>query len=434
MKLIRTVLFIVILLASSSLTFAQTTDSPLLDLLALVPDAPHGDLFYADFAAIEQAYPAAQAPANWAEYAAWRDSSGEDLLASTVWWRVFSNFNSEALLYFTEYDRMPEVMGIDVFQIDRVVYDGFPPQQVYYLAGDFDLAAIQAALTARNFTPEATGTDLELWCGEVGCENSDQMNLQLRDVADIFGGDLGRQWARLISSDLMIGANQFASLQQVEATLAGDQASLAENSLYRAAVGAVADQGVVLQATILSPDALEQFADPLLLFPFGADAAVLAEAYARLLDQDFETLPQYDAVLAADVVNESKQMLQVVLIYTDETDATEAARIVPERIAEYESLANRRPFADLLEDFYVAPVTAEVVPLEGAFAVRVTFATRLATPEEIVQLSPQADLSDLPEVTAPGLLYRIFVRGYATRDLGWLSTASREQIEALAGN
>lgn len=420
------------LVSAAALTYGQADDSPLLTLLALAPDRPHGDLYYNDLTAIAEAYPPAQMFADWAEFDALSADTAAAMFPQDIWWRVFMNFNLPFAQYFMLGDEMPVTMGIDFFQIERVLVDAQPPNQVYYLQGDFDVAAIRTALTERDFALESETERFELWCGADGCENSNRMRMDDIDPSDLFGGDLGRQWARLVSPDLLIGANQFADLQTVERALRQDSGSLADNSLYQAAANAVGDQGVLLQALILSDMGVLSFSDPATLINPRLTPDELAASYDRMLEAGFETLPRFDLLMLADLVTEAHQVAEVILVYRDEADAETAARLLPERIEVYRSFVANRMLTDVLEDRLIEPVKVDVVPSGAWSVVRLAFATPKATPEEIAQL--RLTNLDPPDVTAPGLVYRLFLQSYFARDLGWLTTIPREDLETLAGN
>ncbi len=404
-----------LLMSTTTLIVAQDDPAPLLDALALVPDESHGELYFVDIAAIEEAYPPAHRPIDWEE------SLADNGLPYDVWWHMFRNYILPGLEYFRSAAEMPAAMGADFFQIDRVLVDAAPPQTVMYLFGDFDPAAIGAALTERDFTQEAVSGAVELWCGSVGCENSEQINLRERNSADFFGGDLGRQWGRLIAPEFMIGANIFTDLQDVEQVVNGAQDSLASNLLYQAAVAALSDQATLLQAFIPSDAGLASFSDVgALLAPTLAPEQRRA-IFARLLDNHLETLPPFKLALFADVVSENEEIGSVVLVYALPADAETAARILPERIAAYQSLVTQRSLSEMLDERQVE-VRADVLPGEFYTTVRLNFAAPKPTAEAIAEDAPRP------------LVYRLLLNAFVQRDMNWLSTLSRADLEALAGN
>jgi hypothetical protein len=77
-------------------------------------------------------------------------------------------------------------------------------------------------------------------------------------------------------------------------------------------------------------------------------------------------------------------------------------------------------------------IEAHVVESDGTGkqVVLLTFATPKATPEQILALTP--DNAGQPDVTAPGLVYRLLINAVFQRDAGWLSTTPREVLEQLA--
>lgn len=407
-------LLILTLLLNTTVTIAQDNSSPLLDALALVPDAAHGELYFVDFAAVEQAYPAAQRPANWADYEAASGTGYE------IWWRTFMNTMLPGLEYFAVGDEMPAAMGIDFFEIDRALINAAPPNTVAYLFGDFDPAAIGAALAAREFTQESVTGEVELWCGSVGCENSEQINPAERNPADFFGGDLGRLWGRLIAPQFMIGANMFEDLQVVEQVVNGEDTSLADDALYQAAVTAVSDQGTLLQAFIPSEVGLAMLSDLGAMLPRTLTPEQRRALIERMFDRDFEALPPYKLVLFANLVDETEEIGSVVLVYADSDSAETAARIIPARIAAYQSLVTQRGFGELLTERQ-AEVRAEVLPGEFYTTVRLDFAAPIPTAEALAAEAPRSTL------------YALLLRAFAQRDMGWLSILTPEAAAAQAG-
>jgi len=80
------ILVLALLLSTTTLIFAQDDPAPLLDMLALVPDQPHNNLYFTDYAAIAAAYPQARIPVDTAEYQAlvWRCHPLAFMATSTV--------------------------------------------------------------------------------------------------------------------------------------------------------------------------------------------------------------------------------------------------------------------------------------------------------------------------------------------------------------
>ncbi len=428
-RILTAICMLTVLFLLNRVSFAASPppDVPLFQLLAFVPIHLDGDLVYVDFAAIEQAYPPAHMPEDWNEYAALTPDTAEQQLPLDVWNRVFLASGTPFTDAFSRGEGMPAAMGIDWFQTRRALLAGANPGQIIYLQGDFDIEAVRAALTERSFALDSTVEDLELWCGADGCEHSHEPNLDRIEQGDIFGGSLGQEWARLISSDLLIGTNVFESAEQIVSVLAGETRNLADYDPVRAAVAALSDQGVVLQAVIPGAALQRQFDYPP-ISPSMTREQALAEINA-LLDAGYETLPPFEIMMFASIVSETEQILQVAFVYSTADEAEAAARIIPARLESYRSYDSRQPIARTLEQMRVSRIDTEIVTTEIYPVVRLTLATPKATAEEIVALGPSLHR---PDVATPGALFNFLQRLYYRQELSWLSTTTREQLIELA--
>lgn len=419
---------IVCLLRPTSLTSAKAGGSPLLELLAYMPYP--AELYYADYAAIEQAYPPARMPVDWAEYQTLTPDTAAELFDLSVWQRVFRQINllGGNIGYGGD---MTTVMGVDAFQIQQVLLHQGLPENLYFLRGKFDVDTIDAALTARGFTAQSGDGDLTLWCGIEGCEHGNEPDASRAARGDLFGGDLGRQWARLIAPNILISASEYEYVQGVMDAVSGEYVTLDNYPAPRAAVDSLHDQGVLLRA-LLVPN-VEQFAfygtlDPRLTL------TQRPAAYRALLDAGYETLPAFSYLLFADLVTETEQRAEVVLVYNVESDAQTAAQMLPDRINQQESFSRHRLMTEDLSELRVTEVQTEMTQVNDNYIVRLIFATPKATPEEIVQYHPALTSSDNADVTMPGLIYNFFTGAYISGDMGWLSTMTREDMETYAND
>jgi hypothetical protein len=398
-------------------------DSPLLSLLNRVPDLPGNRSFtmYADRAAIEEAYPGARVPEDWVEFTAMNDAKGSnpDLLPLKAWWRVFMNMAATTAASFSQADRMPEVMGFDYFDIHHELSYGTPPEAGLILQGEFDEDAVRAALEMRSFAESDAG----VWCGAVGCDAGTQTDLRARERANLFGGDLGRQQPLVVGEDELMSS---ASLEQVEGYLdaaADDAASLGDDPRYQAAVSALSDLGIVLQATIVDGEYL--LSDGAVL-----DMMLPQEGMAAISIEDFETIAPYSLMLIADVASEDEQIGVAAFVYGDTATAEAAVAEMTRRLQTFTSLRAHRPYADILE-VRRAIIETQVVERDGLAVALVLLTTPKATADQIVLFSPATNPDDLPPVTAPGLLYRFLLESVYARDDLWYSTVPRETMEEL---
>ncbi len=412
---------------NGSYTAAQVSNTPLMELLALVPFELEGELRYMDFSAIEQAYPPARMPANWSEYESLTPDTAAQQFPLDVWNSVFLASGGPFTDVLYRGEDIPGAMGIDWFQTRRALLASFAPQQTIYLQGAFDVEAIHVALTARGYALDSTAQGFELWCGADGCEHSHVADPSRIEHADIFGGGTGQQWARLIAPDMLVGSSQPQSMQRVVDISAGEALSLADHDAVQAAVAALRDQGVLLQALIPNVRFQESLSFPP-FDPLTTPNERRAEARA-LLDAGYETLPPYETMMFASLVTETEQISQVILVYGEAADAEISTRIIPTRLASYRSSIYQQPLTRILEQMRVSRIEADLMKVGDYAVVRLTFATPKATAEEIIAFG--ATLHN-PDVTQPGTLYNVLLRFYQSLDLDWLSTATREELVAIA--
>ncbi len=421
-------IFIVI---STMMTRAQdAADSPLLALLAHIPDMVGNRSFitYADRGAIEAAYPGTRAPEDWAEFDAINNIQGEnpDLLPVEAWWRIFMNMAVPTSQNFGFGETIPTVMGFDYFDIDRELSYGTPPEAGLLLQGEFDEDALRAALEARGFTVDRSAEDAEIWCGSVGCDGGTQTDLRSVDRANLFGGDLGRQQPIFITDNvLMSSPNMVQVLALYDGVTAGGVTTLSVDQGYRAAVGAVSDLGIVLQASIVDREIL------------GGDEFALAFSSTEpgafdTLIEGFETIAPYSLLVMADVVSEDEQIGAAAFVYLDRAQAESAVAEMARRLQTMTSLRTGQLYADLLKDRR-ATIETQVVERDGLAVALVLLTTPKATADQIVLFRLDTPPDQLPEVTAPSLLYRFLLEGVNARDNLWYSTVPRQVLEGMTG-
>lgn len=437
----RTKIFYCVLLVSLMLGVGFTASaqdsagSPLLDMLARVPNTPvsRNEIYFNDRVAIEAAYPPARRLLSWAEF----DSldAGSDFDAE-VWWRVWMNQSSAPTArYLVTYNETPDLLGFDYFDITQELSYGIPPNQTLQVAGSFDLDSVRTAFGAQGFEQDSSAS-IELWCGPSGCDSGLEQNLRERNPANMFGGDLGRKWPLIIQEGVLISSPSLPVIEHHLAVLDGQNMSLADSIEYRAAAETITRQGALLQAYFMGGESLLMMSDNgvvTALLGTQASPDAVREVLQRLLE-DFETLPAYELLTIADVATETEQIGQVALVYSSAENAQIAADLIPRRIAAYQSLVTNRSLSEMLQERYVEEVGTEIVehPETGKWVLVISFATPKASAEQIIEL--RSDNTEAPEVTPPGIIFRMLMQAINSRDTGWLNTATREQIEELIGS
>lgn len=433
-----TPLLIVLLLLVGALSSGHAQDDPasptnnLLDLLALVPNTlsvRDGEFItYSDLQAIEGAYDTTM-------------PRSLDLLPRdnqdannpyAVWWRVFRNLYipGDFASYFLQI--MVDEVGFEPLAVNRTISYSAPPGNATILAGDFDTEAVSAAYTEMGFSSERTLPYGELWCGAVGCTEGMQTNLAERNTANPFGGALGRQQPMIISPSYLMSSADLAVVQEHIHAATDERDSLADLPRYRAAVEAVSqDEVVVLQATFIDMPFLLHFIMPPLGFPSMLAGAgydnLRAAIEAQLVDQ--EDLPPATLLLLADVMTEDEQIARLGLVYDNPDQAKTAIRVIINRLNSYDSLATNQSFAELITQRHASLRDGGVYSAEnGLYVAVIELVSARATAEEILALN---NFDDTPQVAAPAMLYRFLYQTFIMRDVAWLSSIPRGQLEAL---
>ncbi len=431
-------ILVVVTVFSLSVTSAQDSldDQPLLKMLANIPNTTMSrtEIYFNDRKAIETAYPPAKAPKDWAEFKAMSDAKGTnaDLLPVDMWWRVWRNQQSALTArYMMSSEATPSLVGFDYFQIEQEMTYGTPPAQTLQLAGHFNLDMVRAAFSSRGYTRQDKD-GVEMWCPADGCESGSKLNMADRNPANPFGGELGRSQSLIIKDGMLISSPDETVMQNHIDLVAGKEQSLADLPQYRAVADAFTSDGGLLQAYFWDGELIAQMG---ILSPasvlFGEQATPeLAKKFFQDMLKTYKPIPAYQLLAFADIASDSEQIGAVALVYDTEAEAKAAADALPTRINDYVSIATKQPLTKMLKDRKVNEPKIDIVSSNGKYVVVIKLATHKATPEEIQQF----DLtnSNTPDVTAPGLIYRMLVSAAMQRDLGWLGTVPLAEIEAAA--
>lgn len=439
---ISLIVLILTILSLSAVTAQDSLDEqPLLTMLAHVPDnaTSRGEIYFNDRKAIEAAYPSAKMPADWAEFSAMTDAKGKnpDLIPIELWWRVWRNQQSSVMgQNFAVSDEMPKAVGFDFFSVEQEMRYGQPPDQTLQLKGSFNLNLVRLALTAQRFTQQDQA-GVEVWCGPDGCDSGSKMNVRDRNPANPFGGDLGRKWPIILQEGNLIGSPDSTVIQNHIALKNGNVSSLGDAPEYRAAVEALTQNGVLMQTYFGDGELLAQMSilSPAALMLGEQATPELVRQFFQDMLKDYEPLPMYQLLAFADVATDTEQVGEIALVYSNRADAEAASIVLPKRIASYQSIAVKRSLMELLAERRVKEPIIQVIDSGvaadgGPFVVLVRFPTRKATIEELQQFN--ASSSELPDATAPGLIYKLLIDGVFRRDIGWLNTVPRSVIEEAA--
>jgi hypothetical protein len=426
--------FVLLLAGGVAAQEPSLDEQPLMQMLARVPQVvPASSLLFSDWVAITQAYPEAQLPPDWDTFAALdKDNLTDESRPLEIWWRIFLRYSSSTMGRFLSVaETLPESLGLDAFQIERELYLGMVPEDSLILTGSWEREAISTALATRNYGLVEEVAAAQLWC-EDDCLTGSFMNVDGRDPANPFGGQLGQNWPMVVSDGLLIGNRSEPIIRDYMGAADGSLPTLAEDPLWRSAVTAALQDGILLQAAIYSGNDLATLGDPLA----GLNQPTLSAAQLQQILQTrlegYITLPPFQLLMIADTISQGEQVTKVVLVYSTETAAQTAADALPDRISRYESLVRQESFSELLTGRNINLPTAEVQGIEGLYATVLHFTAPQPDIETLLAFQPG---DDLPEGYAePGIAFNLLNSTILRGDIGWISTAPREALEAIANS
>lgn len=389
------------------------TDPTILSALGSVPDTSdvrQQIVSWVDYRAVEAARPGAAQPTSLAELQALMDA---DDPAGALWMAAFMGLQSGSgdlvrYLFASGHD-WPRVVGFDFFDVDRELAFGAPPADGIVLEGRFDPAVIGATLGARQFTSTPAG-EATLWCGPDGCDEGLMVDVAGRDVADPFGGDLGRKQPLAVSEAALSSSAAIETVQGMLDARADDIPSLADDPLWVATATALAGEGMPIQATFVP--ATELGWDPA---RFLGENLTEEELRARLaeLAEGFEPIAPALLLGIGDGATESEQVVTLALAYATLEDAELAADVLPRRLETMDSVRTGQPLRELLADRGVTSVEGRAEPIEAGGALTIlTLRAPLAGDEP----EPGSDRFE-----ASSMLYRLFIQMIFSRDVDWLT-------------
>jgi hypothetical protein len=212
-----------------------------------------------------------------------------------------------------------------------------PPDQVLVLAGDeglADPARLQAALQPRGFSLKQVG-GVPVWHRF----DDFKVNPRERNLADPFGGELGRAARIAVLPQMLVSAASWPTLEAVLAARDAErEGAVALPTMLRAAVAAVEDYGgdgaLLVQAVALPLAAVVETPPVPGLMGNPDDAAAWAEELQAKLAAPASgpVLPPFPVVVLADLQLGDEQVSVIALPYAGRETAEAAAEIVADRL------------------------------------------------------------------------------------------------------
>lgn len=445
MKRILLISLVVTLLLSGIGIYAQgivdEDDSAFRAMLAQTPDVVGelgGEFYYYDHAAVVEAFPPAQIPADFAEFEA-NDGSN---IPVEIYWRVIRNRGTgiaDMQQAFGLAAEMPDAMGIDYFQVRQELQFGVPPSVGTTITGEFDLDAVRDAFTANDFEQQAS--DTELWCWVEGCDRGMVTTIADRQPANIFGGQLGRRQPLVITDDVLFSSASINLAERYIDVVNGDADSLADNPRYASAADALLGQGILIQVFALDGERVFDFSVLDIASLLGLPSSTSPEQVEQMIDQlfpenfdNYQALPQFQLLMFADVMREDTQDAVIVLVYDNEVDAQVAGEVIVDRLNDAVSLRTQRPWIDMFEDRNILTIETDVVEgVDDNWVTLINLPTARVPGEQVIaetDIITGGEPGD-PDLVPPGINFRLLMSALLQRDLQWLSTVTREQLEAM---
>jgi hypothetical protein len=348
-----------LIMAAPAASSQENTGGDLLRLLRFAPDTPDTRqwLTYGD-------------QAVW--HASWNvpridnvaDLEALDRDPRAYWMFILPRQTNTPSVLGAEYllsDDLRGFYGFDLFNVDRFLEAGMPPNEVSVIEFSFDEAQIADALTATGYeaAPLDTGGTLYKILEDYQIDLPGSTGLPRI-------GTLGRlNRIALLDGQLVITRATDTVTGSLAAQM-GDAPSLADDPVYIAAANALADPslpGDLIGAILVDGD---QFVTPESV-GFGPAPVGSNDERAALLDQyRADPLPPYDLAVFATRHAPGATTLALLLVLPPDADPTAAAATLANRLQTYVSLVTRQPLAERWTSVSAASLRANNLPVAVA--------------------------------------------------------------------
>ena len=303
---------------------------PLLEMLALVPDVPEAlastaydpFLSYVDYRAVEDARSGVPTFESWADYAEAREARDVDIRLWSVN-GVRIRTGPDFFRFLDDSAETAEVVGFDLFDIDRALTFGKPPARGVILQGEFDAPAIEEAYSARGYTA-GQNNGVVLLQRDDG-ESGAAIDVSGINLANPFGGQIGRREPLAATREYLLSTSNDALFDDMVSSYVGYAQSLYTRPELVAAAEAVSiGHGDLLQALFYDPETV------------GAPSPDTRNITTR-----YGPLPAYSVAVVADLQDGPDQIALVALVYENEDKARAAAAELTDRLGDFPNLTAR---------------------------------------------------------------------------------------------
>jgi hypothetical protein len=404
---------LILLLLTTSLAHAQATTSPLLDMLALVPDTSQVRAgitlaSYADYRQFEAAR-GIQTPTA-------ADFDGKS--DAVALWRAATNglFSGPEMNYFFQQLGDPSKSGgFSPLEVERALVFGDPPAMGTIRAGTFDTAKIDAALTGEGWQKTTVAAATTAWCNPDGCDQGKKLDLKSRNPANPFGGPLGRKDVVAALPGYLVSSPVNTVVEGMVKAANKQTPSLADDAYVQAAVSAMMATGSIRQAQFYNPLAVSQVSLPNLERLSREQVDKLKK---QLQPDSSAALPQYTLMFMADTWKDKDQFAMIGLVYSSAEVAKQAAGVLDARLKDWTSLQARRPFVEMIQEQGGDIQPAYVAKDAATGKATVMLVVRYPMPD-----NERHDDNGRSAFTASSLIFRLFAQALYARDLMLVATS-----------
>lgn len=410
LSLVLTLTLIILIPAPAT---SQDADEPLLTLLNAAPFdirlLREGRIVsYVDFDALATARAGVPVYETWAD---WNTAETDDDEGAALWRANAMRLTADAgEVFFSALrngDQTPAIVGFDLFAVDQALRVGGQPTVGTVLLGDFNAEDINAALLDRGYAQVGT-QESPVWRRADGQDDM-MTDLDAINLANPFGGQLGRMEPLALLPDMLVNATAFPLLENMLEAATDADDSLADNANYRAAAEAVLDgDGLLVQALFLDAEFFGTL-------PLGTINMTEPQSGPAEPDSvaDYGTLPVYTLAVVADRQEGDDQVIRVGLVYSDEATAQAAAEELTQRILSFPSVMSVDPLPLVEYEQFAATVEDPRVYVSADQAVALATIRYPLPGNTRIDLStgePVTDPNTLGGYVASGLLFRQFVQ------------------------
>ena len=370
-------------------------EHPLIQMLENIPiyrgvtGQYYNPIYYVDIRAAEMARPGVIPIYSFEEYERYVNSeSQEDNDVYYLW---------QATIPSITLGEFSSPLGKEIFIADRYLFFGdWLSLSGKMMEGDFDDVFLTEALSAYDMKRQPADA-YTLWCYVEGCEQ----NGEIERMNTLWSYSDTQPVVSI--SPYLITTQDYSLIQQIIDTSQGNESSLAQEDIFRAAIEAITLSGNLIQTSFYYSDVATSNNQPNGIF-----------------------LPEYELFALAHVVDRADEFVIVAMVYNTEEEAHQAVEAVGERITTYKMEFSKKYLVKLMGelDFTDTFATVYQSELTGLWVGLFTFRGDLPSSEPNPDVTSNYNLSGEPRFKYMGLFYQSLFSSAIQGDMNWMATGS----------